>query len=749
MDLQLLVAINLMSLSALAIIAILMQRSMGFVSWIATHAVVVIVGVVALVWSPRWSGTIVATASIPLVFAPSLLVFLAQRYSLSNRKRKAAFCCQLLSYLHPTAPMRFVAAAAKAQLQPTIDAEVAALRELGARTSPGRMALLQASIARAQDDWQGVLENLQRQNGTASDLKALEVRALGEIGRTDEMVRMYAAAKSKLIGAHRYLSQLFVLAFCGRRESVKLLLEQRLSVLAPEAKDYWTAIAAKAAGTDDEWRRLFGQLADAPEDTTSRRSARRHLALAQAKVVLTPESLTVVNATEDWLRRQPQRRKLRLRHVPVTAALVVLIAATFALEWVRGGLGNARTLIELGALWAPLVLHNGEWWRLLTALFLHQDWLHLGSNLFLLLVFGWLYETSLGSIRTLVVYLVGGVASSACVLWLMWTGAASYGVMVGASGAIFALVGAELVRRLFEWLRSRDTVDLRGLIILASALLIEVAVDLNVTEISFAGHAAGFVTGVALGLVMVIAKTSRTRTAELRTKFFAFTGFYAALARVSRLRMGVLSTSALSVAVITAVVLLGVPKVGPDWTTDRTADLTSESIDLGFAGTIYIDETASECRYRIPVLTIRPLTREGRLTQSIQLDQLRVYANRTTNNSGELKQVFARTYPLRASLTFPGAEVRIKNVEFAVPKSVRGESIGLSVVGEFFHRDDGRYAFLGPVERARLSRGRASWTITAPSNVMTRVRIPHSEHTYVIRRSPADPNDYCSSARIH
>jgi membrane associated rhomboid family serine protease len=635
----------------------------------------------------------------------------------------------------------------KAQSQPTIDAEVAALRDLVGR-NPEWQAVLQASIARAQDDWQGVLDHAQWAAGATSDLTALEIRALGELGRIDEMVRAYDAAKSKLIGVNRYLSQLFILAFGGRRDSVKRLLEQRLSVLAPQAKDYWTAIAGRTAGGDDEWRRLLGSVAGAPDDTTSRRSARRHLAAPQAQVALAPEALTVIDATEDWLRRQPQRRKVALRHMPVTAALILLIAAAFALEWLRGGLGNVKTLIDLGALWPPLVLQNGEWWRLVSALFLHQDWLHLGSNLFLLFVFGWLYETSLGSIRTLAIYLIGGIASSACVLWLMSTGGVRYGVLVGASGAIFALVGAEIVRRLFDWLRSRDAVDLRGLVVLASALLIEVAVDLNVTEISFAGHAAGFVTGAALGLVMMIATPWRDRAAELTTLLVAFTGLRGALVRASRLRLGALSTAALSGAVITAVVLLGMPKAGPDWTSDRTADLTSESIDLGFAGTIYIDETASECRYRIPVLTIRPLTREGRLTQSIQLDQLRVYANRTTNNSGQLKQLFARTYPLRASLTFPGAEVRIKNVEFAVPKSVRGESIGLSVVGEFFHRDDGRYAFLGPVERARLSRGRASWHITAQSNVMTMVRIPHTEHTYVVRRSPADPNDYCSSARI-
>jgi rhomboid protease GluP len=182
--------------------------------------------------------------------------------------------------------------------------------------------------------------------------------------------------------------------------------------------------------------------------------------------------------------------------------LIVLNVAGFAIEWMRGGPGDVQTLVELGALWPPLVLQGGEWWRLATALFLHHDWLHIGSNLFLLYLFGRACESTSGSIRTLVIYCLGGLASSACVLWLMWLGTATYGVFLGASGAIFALFGAEAVRQVLNWTRSRDMLDRRALVILASAILIEVAVDLNVAEISFAAHACGFATGVVLRLAM-------------------------------------------------------------------------------------------------------------------------------------------------------------------------------------------------------------------------------------------------------
>ena len=97
----------------------------------------------------------------------------------------------------------------------------------------------------------------------------------GKIGRIDEMVRVYAAAKSKLLALDLYLAHLFILAFCGRVESVGSLLEHQLRSLAPEAKDYWTAIALKAGGgNDDAWRGLLTKLAGSAQDTTT--SARRN-----------------------------------------------------------------------------------------------------------------------------------------------------------------------------------------------------------------------------------------------------------------------------------------------------------------------------------------------------------------------------------------------------------------------------------------------------------------------------------------
>jgi hypothetical protein len=108
----------------------------------------------------------------------------------------------------------------------------------------------------------------------------LEIRALGELGRVDEMATIYAiaAAESSLEPSDSLWCRLYVLAFTGHVDSVQSLLDRQLRSLSSERKAYWTFIACQAAGThDEEVRRRLEAAADAADDETFRRAARRHL----------------------------------------------------------------------------------------------------------------------------------------------------------------------------------------------------------------------------------------------------------------------------------------------------------------------------------------------------------------------------------------------------------------------------------------------------------------------------------------
>jgi membrane associated rhomboid family serine protease len=123
---------------------------------------------------------------------------------------------------------------------------------------------------------------------------------------------------------------------------------------------------------------------------------------------------------------------------PIIAELNVLIF----LCMVFAGLGlfsfDASDLLAWGADSRPAV-SQGQWWRLVTSMFLHGGLMHLVANLYGLFLVGFFLEPVLGRTKYAVVYLVTGVLASLSSLW--WHPTA---VSVGASGAIFGLYGAFL-----------------------------------------------------------------------------------------------------------------------------------------------------------------------------------------------------------------------------------------------------------------------------------------------------------------
>ena len=97
---------------------------------------------------------------------------------------------------------------------------------------------------------------------------------------------------------------------------------------------------------------------------------------------------------------------------------------------------DGRTLVRFGAKYS-LLIAEGEWWRFLTPVFLHGSLLHLGMNAWVLFDLGPAVEALYGSQKFLVLYIVTGAAG--VVLSFLWH---PYAISIGASGAIFGLIGA-------------------------------------------------------------------------------------------------------------------------------------------------------------------------------------------------------------------------------------------------------------------------------------------------------------------
>jgi membrane associated rhomboid family serine protease len=147
---------------------------------------------------------------------------------------------------------------------------------------------------------------------------------------------------------------------------------------------------------------------------------------------------------------------------------------------------------------------EGQWYRLLTAMFLHGSYVHILFNMLGLWWLGGPLEAALGRARYLPLYLLSGLAGSA----LSYLLAAPNQPSLGASGAIFGLFGATavLVRRLHY--------DMRPVIAL---LVINLIFTFGWSNIAWQAHIGGLVAGVVIGYAMVHAPRERRALVQYGT----------------------------------------------------------------------------------------------------------------------------------------------------------------------------------------------------------------------------------------
>ncbi|MFD1333347.1 rhomboid family intramembrane serine protease, partial [Methylopila musalis] len=238
-------------------------------------------------------------------------------------------------------------------------------------------------------------------------------------------------------------------------------------------------------------------------------AARRLQGGLAAPWTLSPERRAVLDQIEQAVLRARETGRLAEARGPaprpiVTLALIAANVAVFGLELWVGGWGGSTdmdVLYDLGALWPPAVLEGGEWSRLFTALFLHYGGLHLALNMVGLLAFGNMLEARAGRIALAVAYLVAGVGSMAGVLAFEAFFATEPTLLVGASGAIFGVVGAYGGLMLRDALRGRVGAR-RALVVIAAIVALQMVFDFTVPQVSFSAHAFGFVLGAAVGLLL-------------------------------------------------------------------------------------------------------------------------------------------------------------------------------------------------------------------------------------------------------
>jgi membrane associated rhomboid family serine protease len=193
-------------------------------------------------------------------------------------------------------------------------------------------------------------------------------------------------------------------------------------------------------------------------------------------------------------------RMRQMRRVPqVTYALIAINVAVFLAEgrgvltlageasgnvYLKGALLGSS---EVPALAGQGVAH-GQWWRIISGGFLHENLLHIGLNMWVLYYLGLILEPALGRVKFAVIYGVSLLAGSLGALLV-----SPHAITVGASGAVFGVMGAAAVE-----MRARQIPLLQSGV--GGLILINLIISFTLPGISWGGHIGGLIGGALVAL---------------------------------------------------------------------------------------------------------------------------------------------------------------------------------------------------------------------------------------------------------
>ena len=185
-----------------------------------------------------------------------------------------------------------------------------------------------------------------------------------------------------------------------------------------------------------------------------------------------------------------------IKREPVTILLILINTLIFLAVEFTGGSQNSQHMLECGAAYAPLILDDGEWYRIFTCMFLHFGAPHLINNMLVLFVLGQRLEPVTGKLKFLLIYITGGLVGNLISLFFdMRTG--DYALSAGASGAVFAVMGGMLYVIIRHRGRVADLTMKQMLIMAAFSLYFGFASE----GVDNAAHAGGLLCGFLAAVI--------------------------------------------------------------------------------------------------------------------------------------------------------------------------------------------------------------------------------------------------------
>ncbi|HCD07352.1 MAG TPA: rhomboid family intramembrane serine protease [Lactobacillus sp.] len=187
----------------------------------------------------------------------------------------------------------------------------------------------------------------------------------------------------------------------------------------------------------------------------------------------------------------------------VTWLLLLVTVAMFLVESLLGGSQNLNTLILLGAKTNSLI-QKGQWWRLITPMFLHIGIFHIFMNGFTLLYVGQVLEPMIGHWRFLILYVLSGITGNLA----SFAFGANNALSAGASTSLFGMFGAFLALALI-YRENRFLTELGKSFL--GLIVVNLLMDLTMSGIDIWGHIGGAIGGLLLGYALGIPRINRPK----------------------------------------------------------------------------------------------------------------------------------------------------------------------------------------------------------------------------------------------
>jgi rhomboid protease GluP len=184
--------------------------------------------------------------------------------------------------------------------------------------------------------------------------------------------------------------------------------------------------------------------------------------------------------------------KTFLKLYPIVSIIIAIHIIVFlALNFLPG-----RGYLLLWGVGSNIRIQGGEFYRLVTPIFMHHQFSHFLFNTFSLFLFAPALERLLGKIRFIIGYLGAGILAN---LATYWVGGAGYPPHLGASGAIFGLFGIYLYIVIYR----KSLIDQANKQIIVTILVISLIMTFLMPNISVLGHLFGLIGGAALSPLLL------------------------------------------------------------------------------------------------------------------------------------------------------------------------------------------------------------------------------------------------------